>query len=226
MRNLLNSIPGVRGVIRFVYYVYYLAAKKFSSSDEYWKQRYQRGGNSGGGSYGAFAEFKAGFLNGFVTDNRIASVIEFGSGDGNQLTLASYPAYTGVDISPDAIALCRKLFANDPTKQFLLSDQYAGQTAELSLSLDVIYHLVEDAVFSAYMQRLFAAGTRYVIIYSSNTDQQENLQTLHVRHRKFTDWIEQHQPRWRLERHLPNKYPYDPATGEGTPADFFVFSRV
>ena len=35
--------------------------KPFQNSDDYWKNRYDDGGNSGGGSYGILAEFKAVF---------------------------------------------------------------------------------------------------------------------------------------------------------------------
>ena len=62
----------------------------FNNSTEYWKNRYNLGGNSGDGSYGELAQFKAEFLNKFVTDKNIKTIIEFGSGDGNQLTMAQY----------------------------------------------------------------------------------------------------------------------------------------
>lgn len=45
--------------------------------------------------------------------------------------------------------------------------------ADLSLSLDVIYHLVEDEVFETYINTLFKSARRYVIIYSSNSDDNE-----------------------------------------------------
>ena len=72
------------------------------SSVAYWEGRYRAGGNSGAGSYGRLATFKAGFVNGFVELNAIRSAIEFGCGDGNQLSLLSVPRYTGVDVSPTA----------------------------------------------------------------------------------------------------------------------------
>ena len=37
--------------------------------------------------------------------------------------------------------------------------------AELALSLDVIYHLVEDTVYESYMGQLFDSATKYVIVY-------------------------------------------------------------
>ena len=62
---------------------------RFSGSGEFWESRYQRGETSGGGSYGRLAQFKAQTLNRFVEENEIASVIEFGCGDGHQLSHAT-----------------------------------------------------------------------------------------------------------------------------------------
>lgn len=143
-----------------------MAIKKryFPGSAKYWEKRYVDGRNSGYGSYGYFAEFKAEIINSFVKDNNIQTVIEFGCGDGNQLRLSEYPNYTGFDVSATAIKLCRSLFKNDGTKRFFMMDEYHHHMAELVLSLDVIYHLIEDRVFEDYMQRLFEASSKYVII--------------------------------------------------------------
>lgn len=86
--------------------------------------------------------------------NTIGSVVKYGSGDDNQLTLTHFSHYTGFDISSIAIEICQNAFANDDTKCFKSFDDYNNETAELSLSLDVIYHLVEDAIFEEYMLRL------------------------------------------------------------------------
>jgi hypothetical protein len=84
---------------------------KLVDSGPYWEARYRTGGNSGAGSYSRLAEFKAEVLNRFVQENGIASVVEFGSGDGAQLTLASYRDYIGIDVSRTAVGLCRAKFA-------------------------------------------------------------------------------------------------------------------
>ena len=55
------------------------------------EKRYSAGGNSGAGSYSQLAEFKAQVLNRFVATHDVKHIIEFGSGDGNQLALAEYP---------------------------------------------------------------------------------------------------------------------------------------
>ena len=50
------------------------------------------------------------------------------------------------------------------------TDRAGVFTADLALSLDVIYHLTEDTVFEAYMRHLFAAGSRFVIIYATDRE--------------------------------------------------------
>jgi len=196
----------------------------FPGSEAYWRTRYQNGRDSGRGSRGELATFKAAFLNGFVSEHQIASVIELGCGDGQQLDLARYPSYVGLDVSAEALRLCRERFRGDPTKQFGLVTEVDGEGADLALSLDVVYHLVEDSSFEIYMQRLFDAGRRFVIVYSSNLDRTPENGPAHVRHRRFTEWVEAHRPDFRLAHHLPNPHPY--RAGAGSFADFFVFSRA
>lgn len=200
-----------------------ITGKSFKTSATYWEDRYRSGGTSGCGSYRRLAEFKARVLNDFVAENDIRSIIEFGSGDGAQLELARYPAYIGVDISTAAIEMTRKKFDGDSTKRFFhASEVPEGTQAELGLSLDVVYHLVEDEVFDAYMKQLFDAAQRYVIVYASNEDKPQVVP--HVRHRAFTRWVESNRPDFALARTIPNQYPYDPSDPENTSfADFYVF---
>ena len=198
----------------------------FRGSADYWERRYQSGGNSGAGSYNRLAEFKAKFLNDFVGRNHIASVIEFGSGDGAQLELANYPSYVGVDVSRTAIDQARKRFKGDPSRSFLHSSELPpGLRADLALSLDVIYHLVEDDAFESYMRGLFEAATSFVIIYSSDHD--EALGVAHVRHRHFTEWVEKMQPDFTLLERVPNEFPFDENDPDNTSfADFYIYQRT
>ena len=85
----------------------------FPGSAEYWERRYRGGGNSGDGSYGGLADFKAEIINVFVEENGIDTVVELGCGDGNQLGLMDVPQYTGYDISKTAVEMCAKMYAND-----------------------------------------------------------------------------------------------------------------
>jgi SAM-dependent methyltransferase len=196
---------------------------EFESSSQYWDLRYQLNGSSGAGSYGRLAKLKADVLNEFVEKNNVQSVIEFGCGDGNQLSLAKYPSYIGVDVSPTIIERCKKRFSGDAGKSFIRSIDYTGEKAELSLSLDVIYHLVEDHVFEEYMRDLFSAAEKFVIIYSSNYDE-DLYNATHVKHRRFTDWVGTRVPNFRLIQKISNAYPYNRMDPDNTSlADFFVY---
>ncbi|HEU4546756.1 MAG TPA: hypothetical protein VFR88_10740, partial [Microlunatus sp.] len=82
----------------------------FGSSGRYWERRYAKGGTSGAGSYGQAAEWKAEVVNGWVRDHGVTSVLDLGCGDGNQLSLADYPRYLGLDRSPTAVRACIERF--------------------------------------------------------------------------------------------------------------------
>jgi hypothetical protein len=201
----------------------------FPGSRAYWEARYAEGGTSGSGSFGRLAEFKARILNAFVVEQGIGSVIEFGCGDGNQLSLAKYPAYVGLDVSRSALRRCRERFGSDSSKSFFLYDpdafvDHAGVfRADAALSIDVLFHLVEEAVFEAYLGNLFDSSTRFVVIYSSDREQTA---TGHERHRNFTSWVITHRPQWALMKRLPNQFPFDLADPDHTSnSEFFFFAR-
>ncbi|MBX3601711.1 MAG: class I SAM-dependent methyltransferase [Rubrivivax sp.] len=206
------------------------AQEAFPGTAAYWQARYAAGGDSGAGSYGRFAKFKARVLNGLFDELQLRTVIEFGSGDGNQLMLLQVADYTGVDISAEAVARCRERFAGRPGRRFMtLQDFDAADPpprAECTLSLDVVYHLVEDTTYDAYMRRLFDAATRVVVVYSSNHDEAVQADGAHIRHRMFTRWVDAHAAGWQLLRHVPNEHPFRGDYRTGSFADFFVFVRT
>lgn len=206
------------------------AKPAFAGVAPYWEKRYAEGGASGAGSLGRLAEFKAQVLNQFVEQYGIESVVELGCGDGSQLTLARYPSYVGVDVSQTAIERCRSLFAGDASKRFFHAsqrDEYQGGY-DLVLSLDVIFHLVEDYVYEEYVSDLQRYASRYIIIYSSNYDDDpERPWALHVRHRKFSDIFDGLADHWRLMKKIDNPYPFDQEDQENTTfADFYIYERI
>ena len=199
----------------------------FSNSSQYWEDRYNIGSNSGAGSYGKLARFKADVLNDFVLKHGINSVVEYGCGDGAQLELANYPEYTGFDVSPRAVTICREKLSGRLNCQFFETKIFLEKEGsfDLALSLDVIYHLIEDDVFDAYMKRLFAASKNFVIIYSNNID--KKFDAPHVRGRKFTLWCDEHAKDWSLYQVIENLYPYDPAAPNDTShSDFYIYKRA
>lgn len=232
LKKIIYGTPVLGPLTRHVWGRWQALRLPFRTSGDYWEQRYRQAGNSGAGSYGRLAEFKAEVLNEFVARHSIGSVVEFGSGDGNQLTLAKYDnaTYLGLDVAQTAIDLCQKRFAGDALKSFRLYDaaKIAAKPesvgADLSMSLDVIYHLVEDAVFESYLRNLFACARRFVIIYSSDKDSAAS--HVHVRHRNFTAWVAKHIPEWSLIQVIPNRYPLEVGAEDETSfADFYIFAR-
>jgi hypothetical protein len=217
VKSIVRPIPGVRRLS--------LLRQRlgFTGSADFWERRYARGGTSGEGSYGVLARGKAEFLNAFVQINRIESVIEFGCGDGNQLSLGKYPNYVGLDISRTAIGLCKRRFADDLNKSFFLYDSsyfvdHAGLfKSDLALSLDVIFHLVEDDIFEAYMTHLFHAANRYVVVYATNGVISDTAP--HVRHRYFSSWVDANCSEWQLKEVRDGR-----GAGQLGP-NFFVYER-
>lgn len=182
----------------------------FGSSRLYWERRYRLGGDSGIGSYGQEAEYKAEVLNAFVRDKKIESAIELGCGDGHVLSLVDYPRYLGLDVSKTAIERCGRQFAGDASKSFLWYDPKASANfgdflqADLTLSLDVLFHLVEDAIYDSYLCNLFEMSRRYVIVYSS--DVESVTKAPHVRHRKFTQSVAQRFPHFKvIDKRAPSR---------------------
>jgi SAM-dependent methyltransferase len=218
IRELVRPLPGVR---RMSLLRQRLA---FANSADYWEQSYAQGATSGSGSYGTLGESKGRFINNLVLQRAVSSVIEFGCGDGNQLAIADYPSYIGLDVSRTAIRMCQQRFANDLAKSFFLydgscfTDRAGVFTADLALSLDVVYHLTEDTVFETYLRHLFTAGRRLVVIYSTNMEIGDTAP--HVRHRRFTPWVKANCPEWTL-----TEVTRGPNTS-CTRADFFVYQRA
>jgi SAM-dependent methyltransferase len=204
--------------------------REFRSGD-YWESRYAKGGDSGIGSYGKLAEFKANVINGVVVRNNVQSVIDLGCGDGNQLSYFRFARYIGVDVSQKSIEMCRERYGDDDSKSFHLydSDRLRSEAdtfrADMGLSLDVVYHLVEDEVFDRYMRDLFTVSTRLVVIYSSDTDENPPDHARHVRHRKFSAWIEANAPQWSLLEKIDNDFPYEEHGKGASFADFYVYQK-
>jgi SAM-dependent methyltransferase len=228
VKNFIKGVPLIGSTVGKIarWHVFVRARNlAFPGSTPYWERVYGNGETSGPGSYGRLAKFKAEILNEFVQAKNIQRVIEFGCGDGAQLQLAKYPQYVGVDVAAESVGRCSSLFAHDPTRRFYHVDALPADMGkfDLAMSLDVIYHLVENSVFNTYMRRLFDSSQRYVVIYSSNCD--AFTQAAHVRHRKFTKWIAKNATAWQLQGFVPNRFPEDPTRPEETSfADFYFFA--
>ena len=200
-----------------------VATPLFRGATHFWDRTYRTGGDSGHGSSGHLAEFKADVLNRWVRTHGFASVLELGCGDGRQLALAAYPRYIGLDISRAAIDLCRQRFVDDDTKSFLLYDPArfhdpAGfLRADLAISLDVLFHAVDERDWELHLQHLFGAAGRAVVVYAPDADRPTAVPYSRVR--PFTPWVAAHLPEWRLVETIPNPWPKE------SWSDFHLFLR-
>jgi hypothetical protein len=130
-----------------------------------------------------------------------------------------------LDVSSTIVASCKEKFKSDSNKRFIhykpgdfVSDD--STKSDLALSLDVLYHIVEENNYFTHLKDLFSLGKRFVIIYSTNFYLEE---TEHVLHRKFTEDVLRLFPDWMLVGHIKNPFP---GNGEQeSMADFFVFEK-
>lgn len=191
------------------------------SSAAYWQERYRSGGTSGVGSYGKLAEFKASVLNRVFIDNEAKSVIDYGVGDGNQAKMLNLAGveYTGLDISDTVIQKCRSLFSSQENMSFstVQSDSELPYRADVTVSCDILYHLIEEGVYLSYMDNLFTMASKVVVIYACN---ENRCVCRHVKYRNFLDMVRMRFPGWELASHIIN-----PLKGDDTSqSDFYIFS--
>lgn len=225
-KSFLKRNPSLEGIIISIKRIF-VKEERFETSENYWINRYNRNGDSGPGSYNNLAAFKADTLNTFISFNKIDSLIDFGCGDGNQLSLLKVKKYLGLDVSQNALDRCKKKFKRDSSKSFLLYKNYAGEKFDLSISLDVIYHLIENETYENYMNKLFSSSKKFVIIYSSNSDVALG-NSPHFKQRKFTSWVQEHITDFELIEKIPNRFPSinGSFSHNSSISDFYIYERL
>ncbi|MCP4384284.1 MAG: hypothetical protein GY798_23220 [Hyphomicrobiales bacterium] len=198
------------------------------SSTGYWEDRYKSGGHSCSGSRVVLSKYKVGFLNKFFRNHKIDSVIDLEVGDGQVAQGLRVPGYLGVDLSRSTLDLVKK--ANEPSmhKRFMLSGdlEASGISSDVTMSIDVIFHLVEGDVDDCHMSTLFDRSTQWVIIHTSNFDRPGD--PSHVRHRCFSAWIHANRKDWGLHQYNPNPHfsPPKAKLPDKTFAEFYTFRRI
>lgn len=193
-------------------------------SRRYWEARYRWGGDSGKGSRGDIAARKAEFVSAFCRDYGVSSLVELGSGDGVCASQIKVDQYLGLDLSQDAVLRARRRISA-PTHRFLaipgdspeaivakVKLHHGGNLPQVSLSMDVILHLVEDSVYEAYLKTLFAISARYIVVFSSDADGPDEV---HVRHRAYARRFMADFAVRQIAAH-----------GDGMPAHFKIFEKL
>lgn len=164
----------------------------------YWNRRYLDGRTSGAGSEGDAAVAKAEMIESIIDVYGIRDVIDWGVGDGVVLGhVRSEVPYLGIDISPHAVERLRARYGpTHPTRQFGLPRDGAHQVRDLALSLDVLFHLVDDSHYRLYLAQLFGSAARAVLIHSSDHDGGRTAR--HVLWRRWTQDVAAGFPEWTL----------------------------
>lgn len=171
---------------------------------DYWENRYQSGGNSGAGSYNMEAMLKASQINHVIQKYDIKTIQEIGCGDGNNLLMYNVRMqYTGYDISPKAIEICKektRKIRNSLMYYFTTEEKDIDYDAKLCLCLDVWYHQVNDKDFEELCQKLFVKGNwEYVMIYSyeENPWNPQEKVGQHIKYRDVLSKVAEF-PKWEL----------------------------
>ncbi len=144
----------------------------------YWNGRYARGVNSGYGSYGEQLDKKLKWLSGLP----ISSITDIGCGDFNtgSSLLKLYPkaSYIGYDISPVIIEKNKALYPYEFTTEF----PKLGN--DLTLCIDVLYHVLDDAEYSALILNL-RQSLRFGKYLALTAYEEEQRAATHLKIRKF-----------------------------------------
>lgn len=164
---------------------------------KYWENRYRQltnennhlmKYNSGRGSYGEDAKKKAEYINDIIKKYNIKTLNDFGHGDGNQLSLINgFEKYYGYDVSETIRKRCISMYP-DQEKYIFLNDAYdffQYPKSDLSMSLDVLYHILDQEPYEEYLRILFSIS-KYVLIYAVDKDEPKGI---HCMARKFTTYI-------------------------------------
>jgi hypothetical protein len=129
----------------------------------------------------------------------------------------------------------RKFLETNKQKAFMEFDNTknnnidAFKRAKMTISLDVLYHFVEQHVYESYLSTLFGMSKKYVVIYASDN---ENIKTYsaHVLIRSFTGYIKEHFKDFELVEIIKNRYHSEDSAETGTSewswSDFFIYKKI
>lgn len=178
-----------------MFFINLLKQKNFDYK-RYWQKNYFSGGNSGKGSYGILAKYKAIVINDFVKKNKIKRVIDFGCGDGNQLRYFKFEQYLGLDIAKSAVDRCIRKFSRDKSKSFMLYDPLGFKNngyinADMVISLNVLYHIIPEKEYIKTLQDIFSSSLKWVILYTTTDKSKlgEYIPGTHIYHRDTVSYL-------------------------------------
>ena len=133
-------------------------------NNTFWEWRYTTNPTlgSGVGSRGKPLKAKRRLLRDVVARMHPASVLDVGCGDGEATRGLDLSAYTGLDLSHEAIRLARSKRPDGSFHVMPVTD-WAGQ-AELTICLDVLIHQADATEYRKTVDALLNATTRVLLV--------------------------------------------------------------
>jgi hypothetical protein len=134
------------------------------ATNDYWENRYFRGGTSGVGSIGFNREWKWLIITSFLP--RINHVIDVGCGDLSFWEGKDCLDYIGIDISETVVAKNRKkkpewIFYVSPAENFI-----QGIKRSCVFCFDLLFHIMNTDTFIKILNNICHYSTDYIFIYT------------------------------------------------------------
>jgi len=176
--------------------------KNSTSSHQYWADRYLHTNfqnSSGNGRLKFRLSYKAKMLNKIFKTYEITKVADFGCGDGLLASKLKITKYYGIEINSEIVDNLKNKFLGK--NEFEFSTKFESQwrnKIDASISVDVIFHLIEEDVYQKYMNELFFADAKYVVIRAYNHKSQGTGRNSHILHREFLNTIKKYFPNYNL----------------------------
>ena len=179
-----------------------------------WKGRPNK---SGSGSRGNLASFKIDYINKFIKDNKIKSILDFGCGDLHISSKLEVDKYFGIDIVDHIHPQIIK--AKDYKTTVSRFDEFEhSEKADLCLCMDVLYHILSDELeyLENSINKIVDYSSKYVIIYAQDSY-----------NKSYSDWSgHMNNSPWRqiLEKKVTLISEQDSPLA-GTTAKFYVYEK-
>lgn len=182
----------------------------------HWSRRWRAAADSGAGAIVGDGVDKARFVSDFVKEQEVASVIDWGCGEGEVLEKLDLHGveYTGVETSAAAVERMRRRFAERPEHTFTLPhgcDRW--ERRELALSLEALPRCSGEREYDDHLAKLFGSSRRFVLIGTA-----DDAAARHVRPRSIVRDVAERFPEWELTR-------TEAATAGGS-ASFLLYEKT
>tara|TARA_R100000700_G_scaffold39366_1_gene51984 strand:+ start:345 stop:911 length:567 start_codon:yes stop_codon:yes gene_type:complete len=185
-------------------------------SIEIWKSRPNQ---SGSGSRGKLAKFKADYVNRVIEENGVESVYDFGCGDLHNASMIKVKDYLGIDIVEHSHP--KEVGAKEFKTVVSRFDKVKfDKRADMCLCMDVLYHILEDEqdYLEKAIEKIVESSNDLIVIYAQDSHQSDN--TFKYRGHLFNS-------PWRqiIEKKNLTLIEEQDAPQPGSSAKFFVYKK-